>query len=304
MYLKEKIYENLIKFFAYITILVTIGIIGVLLFETIEFFEEVSLKSFLFDTKWTPLFEEKHFGILPLLLGTFLTSAIALSIAVPFGLVIAVFLSEYASQNLRKTLKPFLELLAGVPTVVYGYFALLTITPILQKIFPTISTFNALSAGIVMGFMIIPIIASLSDDALNSVPQSLREGAYALGSSRYEVSLKIVFPAAFSGIASAVILGLSRAIGETAPLITIGALTYIAFLPTMPLKDDFPFITLKGFMDPFTTLPIQIFNWVSRPQRAFQLKAASAIIILLFIVFLLNGIAIILRLKYQKRLKE
>ncbi len=215
MYLKEKVYENIIKFFAYITILVTIGIIGVLLFETVEFFEEVSLKSFIFDTKWTPLFAEKHFGILPLLFGTFLTSGIALSIAVPFGLVIAVFLSEYAPQNLRKTLKPFLELLAGVPTVVYGYFALLTITPILQKFFPTISTFNALSAGIVMGFMIIPIIASLSDDALNAVPQTLREGAYALGSSRYEVSLKIVFPAAFSGIASAVILGLSRAIGET-----------------------------------------------------------------------------------------
>lgn len=215
MYFKEKIYENIIKFFAYLTIFITIGIIGVLLFETIEFFEEVSLYSFLFDKKWTPLFAEKHFGILPLLSGTFLTSIIALSIAIPFGLVIAIFLSEYVSQNLRKTLKPFLEILAGVPTVVYGYFALLTITPILKKIFPSISTFNGLSAGIIMGFMIIPIIASLSDDALNSVPQSLREGAYALGSSKYEVSLKIVFPAAFSGIASAVILGLSRAIGET-----------------------------------------------------------------------------------------
>lgn len=215
MYFKERIYENIIKFFAYLTIFITLGIIGVLLFETVEFFEEVSLKDFIFDTKWTPLFEDKHFGILPLFLGTFLTSAIALSIAVPFGLVIAVFLSEYANQNLRKTLKPFLELLAGVPTVVYGYFALLTVTPILQKIFPTISTFNALSAGIVMGFMIIPIVASLSDDALNAVPMSLREGAYALGSSKYEVSLKIVFPAAFSGVASACILGLSRAIGET-----------------------------------------------------------------------------------------
>lgn len=215
MVLKERIYENIIRFFAYLTIFITIGIVFVLLFETEEFFKEVSLKDFLFDTKWTPLFAEKHFGILPLFLGTFLTSAIALSIAVPFGLVIAVFLSEYASFNLRKILKPFLEILAGIPTVVYGYFALLTITPILQKIFPTISTFNALSAGIVMGFMIIPIITSLSDDALNAVPMNLREGAYALGSSKYETSLKIVFPSAFSGIASACILGLSRAIGET-----------------------------------------------------------------------------------------
>lgn len=237
MYLKEKIFENIIRFFAYITIFITIGIISVLLFETIEFFGEVSFKDFLFDKKWTPLFAEKHFGISPLLSGTFLTSAIAISIAVPFGIVIAIFLSEYASQNLRKILKPFLELLAGVPTVVYGYFALLTITPILQKIFPSIATFNALSAGIVMGFMIIPIVASLSDDALNAVPMSLREGGYALGSSRYEVALKIVLPSAFSGVASACILGLSRAIGETMVVaIAAGQMPNLTLNPLEPVE--------------------------------------------------------------------
>lgn len=289
MNLKEKIFENLIRFFAYITIFVTIGIIGILFFETIEFFGEVSIVDFLFDKKWTPLFAEKHFGISPLLLGTFLTSAIAISIAVPFGIVIAIFLSEYSSQNLRKTLKPFLELLAGVPTVVYGYFALLTITPILKKIFPTISTFNALSAGIVMGFMIIPIVASLSDDALNAVPMSLREGGYALGSSRYEVALKIVLPSAFSGVASACILGLSRAIGETMVVaIAAGQMPNLTLNPLEPVETITAYIVQVSLGD--------------TPVGSIEFKTIFVCGMVLFLfTFIFNLFSFYLRKSFEKK---
>ncbi len=198
------------------------GIIGVLLFETVSFFREVSFGQFFLDTQWTPLFIQKHFGIWPLLCGTFLVSSIALLVAGPIGLVSAIFLSEFASEKIRQIIKPALEILAGIPTVVYGYFALIFVTPLLQKIIPSLSGFNALGPGIVMGIMIIPMISSLSEDAMSAVPGSLRDAAYALGSSRIQVAFKVIFPAALSGIGSAFVLAVSRAIGETM-IVTIAA---------------------------------------------------------------------------------
>lgn len=198
-----------------ISIVTTFGIVGVLLFETLGFFREVSFAQFFLDTEWTPLFAEKHFGIWPLLAGTFLTTAIAVAVALPMGLMSAIYLSEYAGLRARRLLKPSLELLAGIPTVVYGYFALTAVTPFLQKIVPGLSGFNALGAGVVMGVMILPVIASLAEDAIHAVPIGLREASYALGAGRLTTIFRVVLPAAFSGIGAAIILGVSRAIGET-----------------------------------------------------------------------------------------
>ncbi|MCC6544250.1 MAG: phosphate ABC transporter permease subunit PstC [Nitrospirae bacterium] len=213
--IKERLIERMLLLSALFSIFITAGIIAVLLFETFEFFKEVSIIEFLTDTQWTPLFAEKHFGILPLFAGTLLTTLIAIIVAIPIGLTSSIYLSEYASVRVRTVVKPALEILAAVPTVVYGYFALLLVTPALQKIFPNLSGFNALSPGIVMGIMIIPIISSLSEDAMHAVPMGLREGAYALGSTRLQVAVRVVVPAAFSGIAASFILGISRAVGET-----------------------------------------------------------------------------------------
>jgi len=187
----------------------------ILLEETARFFQQVSIVEFLTGTRWTPLFASKKFGVLPLVNGTFLVAGGAMIIALPLGLLAAIYLSEYASERSRKILKPLLEILAGIPTVVYGYFALLFVTPILKSIFPQTQTFNAASASIVMGFMILPLVASLSEDAMSAVPHSLRQAAYALGSTKLDVSLRVVVPAALSGIAAAFILAISRAIGET-----------------------------------------------------------------------------------------
>ena len=197
------------------SILVTIGIIAVLMFETVEFLREVPITDFLFGTVWTPLFFNPEFGVLPLVAGTLLTSAIALIVALPAGLLTAIYLSEYAAVGVRRVVTPVLEILAGVPTVVYGYFALQFVTPLLQRFVPGLAGFNALSPGIVMGIMILPLVSSLSEDALHSVPNGLREGAYALGATRMQTSLRVVVPAAFSGISAASILAASRAIGET-----------------------------------------------------------------------------------------
>lgn len=213
--LKEYLIEKLLFLFSLVSIFATVGIIAVLSFETFAFFKEVSLLKFLTDTQWTPLFVKKHFGILPLLCGTFLTSLIAMAIALPAGLISAVYLSEYSSEKTRNIVKPIMEILAAVPTVVYGYFALLFVTPLLKQIIPGMSGFNSLSSGLVMGIMIIPLISSLSEDAFHAVPMNLREAGYALGSSRLQVSLRIVFPAAFSGVCAACVLALSRAVGET-----------------------------------------------------------------------------------------
>ena len=201
-----------------ISILTTIGILIALLDETIAFFGDVPIGDFLTGKEWSPLFADPQFGVLPLLWGTLLITGIALFVAVPLGLGAAVYLSEYARPRVRKTIKPILEVLAGIPTIVFGYFALAFFTPeILQGIFGTdrIQIFNALSAGIIMGFMVLPTIASLAEDAMTAVPQALREGAFGLGASKLQVSLRVVFPAALSGIVAAIVLGISRAIGET-----------------------------------------------------------------------------------------
>ena len=212
---KEWIIERLLFLSAIISIFTTIAILGVLLSEALDFFQNVSIMEFFTGTKWTPLFQPQNFGILPLVWGTILVTLISLAIAVPFGLGSAIFLSEYAPDRLRRTVKPILEILAGIPTVVYGYFALTFVTPLLQNFFPEMIVFNALSAGLVMGVMIIPMISSLSEDAMLAVPQSFREGAYALGARKYEVILRVVLPSALSGIIASFILAISRAIGET-----------------------------------------------------------------------------------------
>ncbi|MDD9938261.1 MAG: phosphate ABC transporter permease subunit PstC, partial [Myxococcales bacterium] len=215
MPLSERAIEAFLLGCGLITILTTVGILLVLAFETVAFFQEVTLGQLLLDTQWTPLFADKHFGIWPLVGGTMLTSAVAIAVALPFGLMAAIFLSEFASARWRRTLKPALEVLAGVPTIVYGYFALVVITPALQAVIPDLAGFNALSPGLVMGIMIIPLIASLSEDALYAVPNSLREGAYALGASKLPTIFRVTLPAAAGGIAASVILAISRAIGET-----------------------------------------------------------------------------------------
>ena len=198
------------------SVLVTIGIIGVLLYESAEFFKHVPLSLFLTDTVWTPLFDQPRYGILPLLTGTLVSTLVALVVAAPLGLIAAVYLSEFASPRVRETIKPMLELLSGVPTVVYGFFALLFVTPLLQKtILPSLPGFSILAAGIVIGIMILPYIASLSEDAMRAVPQALRDGSLAMGATKFETAVRVVLPAAFSGIAAAFVLAISRAVGET-----------------------------------------------------------------------------------------
>lgn len=213
--LQETIIQWILLAFALVSVLTTLGIILTLARVTVEFFQDVTFQQFFFDNRWTPLFADAHFGIWPLLNGTFLIAAIAMLVAIPLGLGAAIYLSEYASGRSAALLRPALELLAGIPTVVFGYFALFYVTPLLAKIFPSISVFNALSAGLVMGTAIIPTVGSISLDALRAVPRSLREGAYGLGATKMEVVLKVVFPAALSGIAASIILGISRAVGET-----------------------------------------------------------------------------------------
>jgi phosphate transport system permease protein len=233
--LRQQIIKGLLMACAYLSVLTTFGIVFVLILETIKFFREVSIVEFLTTTQWSPAFADPEFGIVVLICGTLLTTVVAIAFAVPVGLLAAIFLSEYASVRLRRWLKPALEVLAGVPTVVYGYFALTFVTPFLQgTIFPSLQIFNALSAGLVMGVMIIPTVASVSEDAIYAVPRSLREGAYALGATRREVATRIVIPAALSGIVASIILGISRAVGET--MIVAIAAGNLANLTLNPLQ--------------------------------------------------------------------
>ena len=222
MHLSDKIVPVLLFLCAAVSVLTTIGIVYTLFSETWSFFSHVNIADFLFGTRWSPLIAPKSFGILPLIGGTLLVTLIACLVAIPIGLASAIYLSEYAPDRVRKIVKPILEVLAGVPTIVYGYFALTFVTPIIREIFPSTGVFNALSAGIVVGIMIIPMVSSLSEDAMTAVPRSLRHGAYALGATRFEVALKIVVPAALSGIVSSAVLAFSRAIGETM-IVTVAA---------------------------------------------------------------------------------
>ena len=214
-HMKEFAIEMSLLGAAMVAVLTTAGIVYVLFKESWEFFKHVPLKDFLFDTQWTPLFDDAHFGIMVLLSGTLTSSVIALLVAIPLGTVIAIYLSEFATPRVREVCKPVLEMLSGVPTIVYGYFALLFVTPILQYLIPSLPGFSLLSAGLVMGIMIVPYVASLSEDAMRAVPMALREGAYAMGSTRFQTAVRVVFPGAISGVAAAYILGISRAVGET-----------------------------------------------------------------------------------------
>lgn len=212
---EEFIVLYILRFSALISIITTIGIISILGINSVPFFREVGFIEFFTGLEWTPLFIPQNFGVSPLVNGTFLVAFIAAITALVFGLGSAFYLSEYASRKFRRIIKPFLEILAGIPTVVYGYFALTFVTPVIQFIFPETIIFNALSAGLVMGIMIIPMVSTLSEDAMNAVPSSLREAAYGLGAKKYQVAIKVIFPSAISGIVASFILAISRAIGET-----------------------------------------------------------------------------------------
>ncbi len=214
-HLPERIIQGILFLAAFSAVAVTLAIVAILVYESLGFFKHVSIWEFVTDTQWTPLFSIKHFGVLPLVAGTLVTAAVALAIAVPLGTVTAIYLSEFAPHKVRETVKPFLELLEGVPTVVYGYFALLFVTPLLQLFIPDLPGFNMLGAGIVMGIMIIPYVSSVSEDAMRAVPMHIREGSYAMGATRFQTAIRVVTPAATSGIIAAYILGISRAIGET-----------------------------------------------------------------------------------------
>ncbi len=211
----ERLIEMLLFAAAAVSVFTTVGIVYVLVTESIHFFQNVSIVDFLTDTQWTPLFDDAHFGIMVLVSGTLVSSFVALAVAIPMGTIIAIYLSEFANGKVREIAKPILELLGGIPTIVFGYFALLMVTPLLQKIFPELPGFSLLSAGLVMGIMIVPYIASLSEDAMRSVPMSLREGSYAMGSTKLHTAIHVVVPAAFSGLAASYILAISRAVGET-----------------------------------------------------------------------------------------
>jgi phosphate transport system permease protein len=272
----EFVIEHVLFLCAAGSILVTIGIIAVLLFEMAAFFREVPITEFLFGTVWTPLFFDKHFGVLPLVSGTLLTSAIAMVVALPAGLLTAVYLSEYAVGGVRRIVRPILEILAGIPTVVYGYFALQFVTPLLQRFVPGLAGFNALGPGIVMGLMILPLVSSLSEDALHSVPNSLREGAYALGSTRMQTSLRVVVPAAFSGISAAAILAVSRAIGETM-IVAIAA----GQQPRLTLDPRVPVETMTAYI-------VQV-SLGDTPAGTLEYRTIFAVGMLLFVgTFILN----------------
>ncbi|MGM0555142.1 MAG: phosphate ABC transporter permease subunit PstC [Myxococcota bacterium] len=240
---KERVVEKVLLACGIISIITTLGILSVLAFETFEFFQEVSLIDYLGETEWTPLFANKKFGVWPLVAGTLLTSVIAISVALPFGLLAAIYLSEFASDTARQIFKPALEILAGVPTIVYGYFALVFITPILRMFIPEMSGYNALSPGIIMGVMIIPMISSLSEDAIYAVPNSLREAAYGLGAGKLQTIFRVVLPSAKSGIAAAFTLAISRAIGETM-IVVIAA----GQRPQMTLDPREPVQTMTAFI--------------------------------------------------------
>jgi phosphate transport system permease protein len=232
---RDRVIETLLLAAALVAVFTTLAIVVILLKESSAFFEHVSIKDFVTDTLWTPLFADAHYGILPLVAGTLTTTIVALLVAMPLGTTIAIYLSEFAPYRTREIVKPILELLGAVPTVVYGYFALTMVTPALQKIIPELPGFNMLSAGLVIGLMIIPYVSSLSEDAMRAVPRYMREGSYAMGATRLQTGLRVVVPGAFSGLAAAFILGISRAVGETMVVaIAAGMQPNLTFDPREP----------------------------------------------------------------------
>src|ERR671921_781002 len=258
------------------------------LMESVLFFQHVPMVDFLTDRQWTPLFDDAHFGIMVLLSGTLTSSLVALAIAIPLGTIIAIYLSEFAPFKLREVAKPFLELLGGIPTIVYGYFALLFVTPLLQRIYPDLPGFNLLSAGIVMGIMIIPYVSSISEDAMRAVPMSLREGSYAMGATRFQTATRVVFPAAFSGVAAAYILGISRAVGETMILaVAAGMQPNLTFNPLEPAATITAFIVQVALGD----LP--------HGSIGYQTIFAAGLTLLLF-TLIFNVLAFWLRARFRE----
>ena len=273
---------------ALLSIGTTVGIILVLAVETFAFLREVPITDFLFGTEWTPLFATPSFGVLPLVTGTMLVSTIAMLVALPMGLLSAIYLSEYAPVGVRRVVKPVLEILAGIPTVVYGYFALLFVTPLLQSILPGLAGFNALAPGVVMGIMILPLVSSLSEDAMQGVPRGLREGAYALGATKMQTSLRVVLPAAFSGITAACILAASRAIGETMIVaIAAGQQARFTLNPMVPIET-------------MTTYIVQV-SLGDTPAGTLEYRTIFAVGMLLFLgTFTLNLVSAWLRERYRE----
>jgi phosphate transport system permease protein len=284
----ERVIEWALFLCALLSIGTTVGIIVVLAVETFAFLQEVPITDFLFGTSWTPLFATPTFGVLPLVAGTVLVSTIAMLVALPMGLLSAIYLSEYAPVRVRRVVKPVLEILAGVPTVVYGYFALLFVTPLLQRVLPGLAGFNALAPGIVMGIMILPLISSLSEDAMQGVPRGLREGAYALGATRMQTSLSVVVPAAFSGITAACILAASRAIGETMIVaIAAGQQARFTLNPMVPIET-------------MTTYIVQV-SLGDTPAGTLEYRTIFAVGMLLFLgTFMLNLVSAWLRARYRE----
>ncbi len=287
--IKELVIEKALLTSALITVAITAGIILVLSFEAFAFFREVSIVDFFTDTEWTPLFSNKHYGILPLLSGTLLTSFIAVAFAVPVGLSISIYISEYAPRSFRTSIKPALELLAAVPTVVYGFFALTVVTPFLQSFIPGLSGFNALSAGLVMGIMIIPFVSSLSEDALHAVPDSLREASFGMGSTKLQNAFRVMVPAASSGIVVSVILAISRAIGETMIVaIAAGQQPRLTLDPTVPVETITAYIVQVSLGD------------VQHGSLEYRTIFAAGITLFVF-TFLLNTVSYRIRKKFQEK---
>ena len=288
MRLREIIIEKAFFLCALLSILITVGIIFVLLIDTIDFFQEVSFFDFITDSKWTPMFKDKHFGIAPLLAGTLLTTLTAIIVALPIGLSIAIYLNEFAPKAFRKRIKPALELLAAIPTVVNGFFALTVVTPFLKQ-YIDIDSFNALSAGIVMGIMIIPYVSSISEDALYAVPKSLREAAYGMGSTRLQTAFKVTIPAASSGIIVSVILAISRAIGETM-IVAIAA----GQKPTLTMDPTETIATITSYIVQVTVGDVE--------HGSIEYKSLFAAGMTLFLfTFILNNISYFVKKKYQEK---
>ena len=275
--LPERVITVIMVLCTMMSVLTTAGIVFVLLFQALQFFGEVSFIEFITGTRWTPLFASKHFGVLALVSATFLVAILSMVVALPLGLLSAIYLSEYSPETVRKIVKPVLEVLAGIPTVVYGYFALLFVTPILQSISEDIFVFNAMSASIVMGIMILPMVASLSEDAMRAVPRSLREAAYGLGATKLEVSTRVVVPAALSGIVSAFILAVSRAIGETM-IVTIaaGQTPNFTFNPFVPIETMTAYIVQVSLGD--------------TPTGTLEYETIFAVAMLLFVITLVMNL--------------
>ncbi len=262
-----------------VAVFTTLAIVGVLLVESAGFFRHVSIVDFLTDTLWTPMFDQPHFGIMPLVAGTLVTTLVAVAVAIPLGTIVAIYLSEFAPHKLRETIKPVLELLGAVPTVVYGYFALLVVTPFLQRFVPGLPGFNMLSAGLVIGLMIVPYVSSVSEDAMRAVPNYMREGSYAMGATRLQTALRVVVPGALSGIAAAYILGLSRAVGETMVVaVAAGMQPNLTFDPRQPAETITAFIVQVSLGD----LPHGSIGYQS-------IFAAGLVLMLMTLVFNLIG---------------